>query len=133
MGFAEQLESGTVATGSSAAEVHSAVPVAPAKPPSEPPKIPPAAPKKPVAAAEVPAFATPKPTPQPVPAAKPEPANSPRRPLVPRGIWVTAAVVVALIVAGPPLVMVAAAFTYPFVILVGALAIWKIYDLFQTS
>jgi hypothetical protein len=38
-----------------------------------------------------------------------------------------------LVLAGPPLAMIAAAFTYPFLILMAALAVWKIFDLFQTS
>lgn len=132
-GFAEQLESGTVATGSSAADLHSAVPVAPVSPPPEPPKMPAVAPKKPVPAVAAAAVAAPKPAPPPVPATKPEAVKKTKPRLASRGLWVTAAVMAAMMIGGPPLVMIAGAFTYPFVILVGALAIWKIYDLFQTS
>lgn len=54
-----------------------------------------------------------------------------RRSTAPKGWFVIGVLALAMIVAGPPLMMVAGALAYPAVIVLLALAGWKIYDLFR--
>lgn len=66
--------------------------------------------------------------------AAPRPAVADKRQSkAPGGFFVIILVIVTLLFAGPPILMIVSALAYPFVILISALAIWKIYDLFHAA
>jgi hypothetical protein len=147
LGFAEQLGSTPVPVGPSGvgltkspipagtrqaaakanktkvASVSSEAPVAPAVVPAEPATALMVAPAPAIAAVSKPASPPPVKVPPPVQVAKSKTgAGGPNK-----FILITL-VVVAIVVAGPSLALLAGTFAYPLIVLAGIVGVWKLYD-----